>query len=95
MRPYLKKKKTPSQKRAGGVAQGVGPEFKSQYRKKKKRKKSFSSEGGFLMPCACIFSDFVIICTSRPNKTSWPKQQTFISHSPTKIKVLAGLVSDL
>jgi hypothetical protein len=29
--------KNPSQKRAGGVAQGVGPKFKPQYRKKKKR----------------------------------------------------------
>jgi hypothetical protein len=29
--------KNPSQKRAGGMAQGVGPEFKSQYHKKKKR----------------------------------------------------------
>jgi hypothetical protein len=28
---------SPSQKRAGGVAQGVGPEFKPQYRKKKKK----------------------------------------------------------
>jgi hypothetical protein len=27
-------KKNPSQKRAGGVAQGVGPEFKPQYHKK-------------------------------------------------------------
>jgi hypothetical protein len=35
MRPYLKK--NPSQKRAGGVAQGAGPEFhKPQYHKKKK-----------------------------------------------------------
>jgi hypothetical protein len=33
MRPYLKK--TPTQKRAGGVAQGVSPEFKPQYGKKK------------------------------------------------------------
>jgi hypothetical protein len=33
MRPYLKK--NPSQKRAGGVAQGVGPEFKLQYLKNK------------------------------------------------------------
>jgi hypothetical protein len=31
--------KNPSQKRAGGVAQGVGPEFKPQYQKKKKEKK--------------------------------------------------------
>jgi hypothetical protein len=37
VRPYLEKK--PSQKRAGRVAQGVGPEFKLQYWKKKKRKK--------------------------------------------------------
>jgi hypothetical protein len=34
MRPYLKKK--PSQEKgAGGVAQGIGPEFKLQYQKKK------------------------------------------------------------
>jgi hypothetical protein len=32
MRPYLEK--TSSQKRAGGVAQGIGSEFKSQYHKK-------------------------------------------------------------
>jgi hypothetical protein len=35
MRSYLEK--DPSQKRAGGVAQGVGSEFKPQYCKKKKR----------------------------------------------------------
>jgi hypothetical protein len=34
MRPYLKKKIT--QKRAGGVAQGVGPAFKPQSEKKKR-----------------------------------------------------------
>jgi hypothetical protein len=34
MRPYLKK--NPSQKRAGGVAQGKGLEFKPQYCKKTK-----------------------------------------------------------
>jgi hypothetical protein len=32
MRPYLEKKQ--SQKRTGGMAQGVGPEFKPQYCKK-------------------------------------------------------------
>jgi hypothetical protein len=37
VRPYIEK--NPSQKRAGGVAQGVGPEFKPQYCKKKKKKK--------------------------------------------------------
>jgi hypothetical protein len=35
--PILKKKKSHT-KRAGGVAQGVGPEFKLQYGKKKKGK---------------------------------------------------------
>jgi hypothetical protein len=34
--------KNPSRKRAGGVAQGVGPEFKLQYSKKKKKKKKKS-----------------------------------------------------
>jgi hypothetical protein len=33
MRPYLEK--NPSQKRAGGVAQDVSPEFTPQYHKKK------------------------------------------------------------
>jgi hypothetical protein len=36
MRPYQKNQ---SQKRGGGVAQGVGPEFKPQYCKKKKKEK--------------------------------------------------------
>jgi hypothetical protein len=34
--------KTPSQKRAGGVAQGIGPEFKPQYHKKEKKRMSLS-----------------------------------------------------
>jgi hypothetical protein len=38
VRPYLEKKNL-SQKRAGKVAQGVGPEFKPQYHKKKKKKR--------------------------------------------------------
>jgi hypothetical protein len=33
--------KNTSQKRASGVAQGVGPEFKLQHQKKKKKKKEF------------------------------------------------------
>jgi hypothetical protein len=36
VRPYLEK--NPSQERAGGVAQGVGPEFKPQNCKKKKER---------------------------------------------------------
>jgi hypothetical protein len=35
MKPYLEK--NPSQKRPAGVAQGVGPEFKPQYRSEKKK----------------------------------------------------------
>jgi hypothetical protein len=35
--PETLSRKNPSQKRAGGVAQGVGPEFKPQYQKKKKK----------------------------------------------------------
>jgi hypothetical protein len=37
MRPYLEKTHHKN-KRASGVAQGVGPEFKPQYCKKKKKK---------------------------------------------------------
>jgi hypothetical protein len=42
MRPY-------HNKRAGGVAKGVGPEFKSQYcqKKKKKRKKEKDNDNQF------------------------------------------------
>jgi hypothetical protein len=36
--------KKPITKRAGGVAQGIGPEFKPQYHKKKKEKKTTHSE---------------------------------------------------
>jgi hypothetical protein len=39
--------KNPSHKWAGGVAEGVGPEFKPQYHKKKKKKKG---EGRFKKP---------------------------------------------
>jgi hypothetical protein len=35
--PYLKKPFTHTHKKAGGVAQSVGPEFKHQYLKKKKK----------------------------------------------------------
>jgi hypothetical protein len=35
MRPYLEK--NPSQKRAGAVAEGVGPEFKPQYHQTNKQ----------------------------------------------------------
>jgi hypothetical protein len=39
LRPYLKKKKKkkPHKKRASGVAQGVGPEFKPQHGKRKEK----------------------------------------------------------
>jgi hypothetical protein len=44
-RPYLKKKKK-SQKRAGGVAQGVGPEFKCGPTKKTKKGKHHNVQHG-------------------------------------------------
>jgi hypothetical protein len=37
--------KIPNTKRAGGVAQGVGPEFKSEYQKKKKERKKEGEKG--------------------------------------------------
>jgi hypothetical protein len=39
------KKNKPSQKRAGGVAQGVGPEFKPQFWREKKKKKNKAETG--------------------------------------------------
>jgi hypothetical protein len=42
MRPYLEK--NPSRKRTGGVAQGIGPEFKSQSAKTNKQKKAVRSK---------------------------------------------------
>jgi hypothetical protein len=38
MKPCLRKKRKKITKRTGSVAQGVGPEFKPQYCKKKKKK---------------------------------------------------------
>jgi hypothetical protein len=38
--PETLSRKTPSQNRAGGVAQGIGPEFKPQYGQKKTQKTS-------------------------------------------------------
>jgi hypothetical protein len=35
-------RKNPSQKRAAGMAQGVGPEFKPQYHQKKKKTSSMN-----------------------------------------------------
>jgi hypothetical protein len=41
--------KTPSQKRAGGMVQGVGPQFKPQYCKKKKKKLKNNSGGNYIL----------------------------------------------
>jgi hypothetical protein len=48
MRPYLSK--LPNIKTAGGVAQGVGSEFKPQYCKKRKEKKTERLEGPVRLP---------------------------------------------
>jgi hypothetical protein len=43
--------KTPSQKWAGGVAQCVGPEFKPQYRKKKRKREEKIAVSEFQVAC--------------------------------------------
>jgi hypothetical protein len=43
----LSQKKPITKKRAGGVAQGVGPEFKPSTAKKKKKKGGWNGEGIF------------------------------------------------
>jgi hypothetical protein len=48
-RPY--NGKNPSQKRAGGVSQGVGPEFKPQYLKKKRKKKKNTNTNKCWLRC--------------------------------------------
>jgi hypothetical protein len=45
MRPYSEK--TPPQKRAGGVPQGVGPEFKPQYCQKRERERERQRESPY------------------------------------------------
>jgi hypothetical protein len=52
MRPYLEKKAL-HKKRAGGVAQGVGPEFKPQYCKRKKRSERINIK--MLIVAICLY----------------------------------------
>jgi hypothetical protein len=48
--------KNPSQKRAGGMAEGVGPEFKPQYHQKKKKKSLFKKyEAPWPVPPLSLF----------------------------------------
>jgi hypothetical protein len=55
--PITKKKKTnrknPAQKRAGGVAQSVGPEFKPKHRKKKPKNKVLKVLSCSMDLCLC------------------------------------------
>jgi hypothetical protein len=53
VRSYLEKKKH-TKKRVGGVAQGVSPEFKPQYCKKKKERKK-EKERNFYLKNALSF----------------------------------------
>jgi hypothetical protein len=50
-------RKIPSQKRAGGVAQGVSPVFKSQYQKKKNKKNQPNKQ-----QCACDVHVETFVC---------------------------------
>jgi hypothetical protein len=54
----LKKRKKTSQKKAGGMAQDVGPEFKPQYckKKRKKGKKYRWKLSGLLMPVLTLLT---------------------------------------
>jgi hypothetical protein len=53
-------RKNPSQRRVGGLAKGVGPKFKSQYRKKKKKKEGYYEK--------CL-GRMIIITSARINET--------------------------
>jgi hypothetical protein len=55
-----KKKKNPTQKRASGMAHGVGPEFKPQYHKKKNKKIVYT--GTFFFFCTCHTGTFYVMC---------------------------------
>jgi hypothetical protein len=57
--------KHPSQKRAGGVAQGVGPELKPQYCKKKKKKVFMLSDY-----CKQLSDMELVLLTKRPKFNS-------------------------
>jgi hypothetical protein len=48
LKTLSQKKKKKSQKRAGGVAQGVSPEFKLQFCKKRKKKRKMKIASPFV-----------------------------------------------
>jgi hypothetical protein len=58
MRPYLKKKNH-TQKKAGRVAHGVGPEFKPHHHKREKERKRKK-------PLATLIKHHVIKTTTKP-----------------------------
>jgi hypothetical protein len=57
--------KNPLEKRAGGVAQSVGPEFKPQYHKKKKKERE--REKRWL----CLFCSFAQCCILSTWTSAW------------------------
>jgi hypothetical protein len=94
VRPYLKKKKNPSQKRAGGVAQGVG--LSSNLRKKKynwysgRNSPVLRVQGEFILPvsqgplrlsCWSVYWSriFVAELLSLPGSACWGKGLYFLS----------------
>jgi hypothetical protein len=66
----LKKKKKLSQKRAEGVAQGVGPKFKPQYGKKKKKEKKEKKEKVSGDIQSCRGAQLQVLTASQKNP--WP-----------------------
>jgi hypothetical protein len=62
-------KKNPLEKRAGGVAQSVGPEFKPQYHKKKKKKERERETMALsvLFICSMLYPQYLDQCLALGN----------------------------
>jgi hypothetical protein len=66
--PISKKKKNPTQKRASGMAHGVGPEFKPQYHKKKNKKIVYTGTFFFFAPVTQVH---FMLCAFYGNKVQF------------------------
>jgi hypothetical protein len=94
--------KHPSRKRTGGVAQGVGPEFKPQYHKKKKERKKKESYWSdplvfFHMqpwnPMHILHLQYISVqtsCMSRAPQPHVPEATTLNSMVPDPSKLLSS-----
>jgi hypothetical protein len=84
VRPYLEKKKK-SQKKAGGVAQGVGPEFKPQYRKILKTTTLLSIICPFIHFIFGVGMELRVLCCALPlSSTPSPQNHHFMFINSTR-----------